>query len=129
MVKKAKLKDKGKEKTSLKCGSNTHKNLKKSTKNIKNIIKEPSEISKSDNDKESNCFICYCSYDKTAKKEHKLRCGHSICFECYIKWSKIKDTCPKCRKVMYLNPADDPNFNEILKNLYEKSSLYFDKGY
>ena len=99
------------------------KKIKKESKNKnkqskKNIIKQ----NKSDN---NICIICYSEPTKIIK----LKCNHILCDECYHKWCKIKETCPMCRRKMYNTPSEDPDFENILRSLYDNRSFLFQKSY
>jgi len=45
-------------------------------------------------DSSNDCLICF----KKIKKTYDTICDHKICFKCGIKWVKIKNSCPVCRR-------------------------------
>eukprot|EP00800_Vazella_pourtalesii_P017417 TRINITY_DN529_c0_g2_i1.p1 TRINITY_DN529_c0_g2~~TRINITY_DN529_c0_g2_i1.p1 ORF type:complete len:454 (-),score=75.41 TRINITY_DN529_c0_g2_i1:355-1716(-) len=70
--------------------------LKPLTKKGKNEPK-PETISK------EQCSICL----NDVRDKVSLKCEHSFCYECLVKWCATKETCPLCRsKITQLNEMD-----------------------
>ena len=116
--------------------------IKKINKNKKRI-KEPSNINKNkiqeinenldgkkEDEKEDNiCIICLANYDNKFHILKKLKCNHTLCENCFNKWYKIKESCPICRKNLFNNPSDHPDFFSVVKDLYLHHDSYFSRGY
>ena len=101
---------------------------KKQKKQIKEQIKEQINTknnSDSFNNNNNICIICYSKGEKLVN----LKCNHILCSDCYHKWCKIKETCPMCRRKMFNTPAEDPDFENLLRSLYDNRSFLFQKSY
>ena len=59
----------------------------------------------------------------------KLKCKHTLCEACFNKWYKIKESCPICRKKLFNNPSEHPDFYSTVKDLYLHHDYYFSKDY
>jgi hypothetical protein len=77
------------------------------------------------NNNNNICLICYSKDEKLIK----LKCNHILCSDCYHKWCKIKETCPMCRRKMFNTPAEDPDFENLLRSLYDNRTFLFQKSY
>ena len=95
---------------------------KKRNKDSKNK-KEEKPIKKQKNKKKD------LNNNKKEKKIIKLKCNHILCSDCYHKWCKIKETCPMCRRKMFNTPAEDPDFENLLRSLYDNRTFLFQKSY
>ena len=61
-----------------------------------------------------------------------LKCGHEICTNCYIKWKKIKNECPYCRrKIINIENKtyDKYSIANITNDDWKYLSNMFNKGY
>ena len=104
------------------------KQNKKQNKEKKKEIKQQTNNknnSETFNNNNNICLICYSKDEKLIK----LKCNHILCSDCYHKWCKIKETCPMCRRKMFNTPAEDPDFENILRSLYDNRSFLFQKSY
>ena len=103
------------------------KQNKKQKKQIKEQInnKNNSDSFNNNNNNNNICIICYSKGEKLIK----LKCNHILCSDCYHKWCKIKETCPMCRRKMFNTPAEDPDFENLLRSLYDTRSFLFQKSY
>ena len=68
-------------------------------------------------------------YDDKYHIKKKLKCNHSLCEDCFNKWYKIKESCPVCRKNLFNNPSEHPDFFSIVKDLYLHHDTYFSRDY
>ena len=107
-------------------------------KNKKEMKSEKANISdldrKVDNEKKENnednlCIICLAEYDNKYHIMKKLKCKHTLCENCFNKWYKIKEFCPICRKNLFTNPSDRPDFLSIVKDLYLHHDTHFSRDY
>ena len=116
-----------KEEKPIKKQKNKKKDLNNNKKEKKIIKEEKSNKDHSENSINNNniCIICY----SKEKKIIKLKCNHILCSDCYHKWCKIKETCPMCRRKMFNTPAEDPDFENLLRSLYDNRTFLFQKSY
>ena len=96
--------------------------------NIKKEEDEKSEIKNEENG-DNICIICLAEYDNKYHILKKLKCKHTLCENCFNKWYKIKESCPICRKKLFTNPSDHPDFGNVVKDLYLHHDTYFSKYY
>ena len=110
--------------------SNINKNTSKQKGNekIKNNIKEEEEKEK-EKGEDNICIICLTNYDNKYHIMKKLKCNHTLCESCFNKWYKIKESCPICRKNLFNNPSEHPDFYSTVKDLYLHHDYYFSKDY
>ena len=104
-------------------------NLYKKDKNKKNEINKKIEIKNNDEKEDNMCIICLANYDNSFHIKRKLKCKHSLCEDCFNKWYKIKESCPICRKNLFTNPSDHPDFASTVKDLYLHHDTYFSRDY
>ena len=99
--------------------------------NKNKVIKDNKEkIDTKNESKEDNiCIICLAEYDNQYHLLKKLKCNHTLCESCFNQWYKIKESCPICRKKLFSNPSEHPEFFSIVKDLYLHHDSYFSKGY
>ena len=64
---------------------------------------------------EISCGICMESYGSTDEPESraKLSCGHLMGRKCIERWLETRNTCPFCRRVLYDENAESPDFLEL----------------
>ena len=84
---------------------------------------------KKENNEDNLCIICLAEYDNKFHIRKKLKCRHTLCESCFNKWYKIKESCPICRKKLFTNPSDHPDFGNVVKDLYLHHDTYFSKYY
>ena len=101
------------------------KQNKEKKKEIKQQTNNKNNSETFNNNNNNICLICYSKDEKLIK----LKCNHILCSDCYHKWCKIKETCPMCRRKMFNTPAEDPDFENILRSLYDNRSFLFQKSY
>ena len=106
---------------------NKKQNKKQNKEKKKEIKRQTNNKNNSEtfNNNNNICLICYSKDEKLIK----LKCNHILCSDCYHKWCKIKETCPMCRRKMFNTPAEDPDFENILRSLYDNRSFLFQKSY
>ena len=109
--------------------SNNNKNITKGKCNekINNNIKE--EEKEKEKGEDNICIICLTNYDNKYHIKKKLKCNHTLCESCFNKWYKIKESCPICRKNLFNNPSEHPDFYSTVKDLYLHHDYYFSKDY
>lgn len=110
--------------------SNNNKNASKGKSNeeINNNIKEKQE-EENQKGEDDGCIICLTNYDNKYHIMKKLKCNHTLCEACFNKWYKIKESCPICRKKLFNNPSEHPDFYSTVKDLYLHHDYYFSKDY
>ena len=81
------------------------------------------EIKKISNELDLTCSICC---EKMIQNDEfiELECDHSFHNSCLKKWLEIDNTCPICRKILDINPAEE--FKIIYLTIYfpNRSILY-----
>ena len=95
----------------------------------KNKKEEENKEKIGENNNDNICIICLAEYDNKFHVLKKLKCNHTLCESCFNQWYKIKESCPICRKKLFTNPSDHPDFYSIVKDLYLHHDSYFSKGY
>ena len=105
--------------------SNTNKNDSKEKRN-EEVKNNKEEVKEKGNDE---CIICLTNYDNKYHIMKKLKCNHTLCEACFNKWYKIKESCPICRKNLFNNPSEHPDFYSTVKDLYLHHDYYFSKDY
>ena len=81
------------------------------------------------NNDDNLCIICLENYDNKLHVKRKLKCRHSLCEDCFNKWYKIKESCPICKKNLFPNPSDRPDFSSIVRDLYLHHETHFSRYY
>ena len=129
---KKKLVKKNKNKADKIDNSNNNKNASKEKckEEINNNIKEEKEEEEEKEKGEGDgCIICLTNYDNKYHIMKKLKCNHTLCESRFNKWYKIKESCPICRKKLFNNPSEHPDFYSTVKDLYLHHDYYFSKDY
>ncbi len=72
------------------------------------------------NEEKDICSICY---DELPKAKTTLKCGHSYCTGCILKWFQRNDTCPMCRAVVEEAPKSGPSQHRIHINTLHANDI------
>ena len=124
-----KKKIKKKNKKEIKNGNTNTSNTSDSSDLNKESNNDEKGIEKKENNEDNLCIICLAEYDNKFHIMKKLKCRHTLCEYCFNKWYKIKEFCPICRKKLFTNPSDRPDFLSIVKDLYLHHDNHFSRDY
>lgn len=81
---------------------------------ISSNILTPSEFTD-----ELECAICR----ETFLKPYTLQCSHTFCKRCIMSWTKLRKSCPTCRKLLTRQPVYNMTLDKVMQVVLKKQSV------